>query len=123
MTRVETTTERRNPPRDQLLKELTIAFARADVARISELVAKEIRWMPAGGKPVEGREAFGRAITRYGPATKLTIEHVVSDEKVGAVDGIVEFGQKRRAFCFVFEFSDIGGTKVSGITSYSTPLA
>jgi hypothetical protein len=71
---------------------------------------------------VESNSAVGKAITRYGPATHLTIEHVISHGKAGAVNGVVEFGEKRRAFCFVFEFSSARGTEVSGITSFSVPL-
>jgi len=73
--------------------------------------------------PVIGREPFCRPITRHGPASSVTIEHVISHGKAGAVNGVVEFGRKQRAFCYVFEFSNAKGTAVKAITAYSIPLA
>lgn len=123
MTRIYKDTGCGNSPKNHRLQEFVVAIAKADVSGISKAVTDEIRWAPVGRKPVAGREAFTKAITRYGPATELTIEHVISHGKVGAVNGIVEFGEKRRAFCYVFEFSNAKGTEVGSITSYSIPLA
>jgi hypothetical protein len=68
-----------------------------------------------------GAEAFCKAITRYGPATVLTIEHVICHGKAGAVNGVVEYGRKRRAFCYVVEFS-AKALKVGEITTFSVAL-
>jgi hypothetical protein len=64
----------------------------------------------------------GRGITREDPATNVTIDHVVSHGKAGAVDGMIAFGRKRRAFCHVFEFGSAKGTHVNRIISYAIPL-
>jgi hypothetical protein len=108
-----------NSPKNQLLQNLVIAFACADVSQISELVTSDVRWLPVGRKPVSGAEAISKAITRYGPATRVTIDHVISHGKAGAVNGVIEFGRKQRAFCYVFEFGSAKGSNVRGITSYS----
>ena len=52
----------------------------------------------------------------------LTIEHVLSHGRAGAVDGVVEFGNKRRAFCQVYELSNAAGSRVKALTSYSISL-
>jgi hypothetical protein len=122
MTKIETKSDCGNSPKNKLVQELTIAIAKADIARISRLVAEDVSWLPVGGKAVEGRESFVKAITRHGPATKVTIEHVISHGRAGSVNGIVEFGKKHRGFCQVFEFTNAKGTQVSAITSYSIPL-
>jgi hypothetical protein len=67
-------------------------------------------------------DAFIKAITRHRSATRLTIDHVISNGEAGAVDGVVKFGKTKRAFCFVFEFASAKGTRVSGMSSYSIPL-
>jgi hypothetical protein len=108
-------------PKDLLLQDLTVAFAHADVLRIEDFVVRDVRWLPVGSQPVSGADAFCKAITRYGPATALTIEHVVSHGKAGAVNGVVEYGRKRRAFCYVVEFS-AKELKIEEITTFSVAL-
>ena len=108
-----------NSPRNRLLEQFVIAVARADAARIAELVTSDIRWWPVGGRTVVGVKPFCKAITRYGPAHSLTIEHVLSHGRVGACDGVVEFGLRRRAFCYVVEFSNAKGSAIKEITAYT----
>lgn len=122
MTYIEEIEVREDSPKNQLLQDLVVAFARADVSRISELVAHDVRWLPVGRQPVMGVDEFCRAITRYGPATRLTIERVISNQRAGAVNGVVEFGHKQRAFCYVFEFGTAPAVEVRTITSYSIAL-
>jgi hypothetical protein len=50
---------------------------------------------------------------------ELTIHHVVSHGKAGAVDGMTKTKNgKIYAFCEVYEFSGAKGTSVREITSY-----
>lgn len=122
MTEIRKSGDCGNSPKNRLLQELVIAFARGDGSRVAEVVTEEVRWQPVGGKAVQGVETVCRAVTRHGPATRLTIAHVVSHGRAGAVDGVVEFGRKRRAFCHVFEFGSAKGDRVRGITSFSIAL-
>jgi hypothetical protein len=62
------------------------------------------------------------SVTRYGPATALSIEHVMSHGRSGAVNGVAAFGRKRRAFCLVGEFGNAKGCDVREMTSYSIAL-
>jgi hypothetical protein len=78
MTEVRRRKDCGNSPKNPLLQDLAIALARVDVSRIVELVTSDVRWLPAGRKPVFRVDAFCKATTRYGPATVLTIEHVIS---------------------------------------------
>jgi hypothetical protein len=123
VTDIETKADCGNSPKNALLQALVVAVARADSSAIAKLVAEDVCWTPVGRKPVMGREQFCKQITRHGPATRVTIEHVISHGRAGAADGIVAFGKKRRAFCYVFEFSNAKGTEVKAITAYSLPLA
>ena len=122
MTRVELGSDCGNSPKNRFLQDLTLAIARANTSKIASLLTADALWLSVGGKPVQGADAVSKALTRYGPATKITIEHAISHGKAGSVDGVVTFGDKRRAFCHVFEFSSAKATHVCGITSYSVPL-
>jgi len=119
MTRILKHADCGNSPKNQLVQDLTIAMARGDQERARALVTEGMEWVQIGRKPVVGVDAFCKAFTRYGPASVLTIEHVVSHGRAGAVDGVVEFGKKRRAFCHVYEFSNAAGSRVKALTSYS----
>jgi hypothetical protein len=121
MTEIKESKSSGKSPKDLLLQDLTVAFAHADVLRIADFVARDVRWLPVGGKPVLGAETFCKAITRYGAATVLTIEHVICHGKAGAVNGVVEYGRKRRAFCYVVEFSAKELT-IQEITTFSVAL-
>ena len=122
MTRIEASKDCGNSPKNQLLQELTIAVARANRTKIVSILTSDVSWVSVGNKPVEGADAVAKALTRYGPATKLVIEQVVSHGKAGAVNGVVTFGEKQRGFCHVFEFNSAKGTQVSGIKSYSAAI-
>lgn len=111
-----------NSPKNLLLQDLTIALARADFLCIRAIVSEDVLWTVPGRKPVSGVDAFCKAVTRHGLATQLELRHVVSHGKAGAVEGVVQFGKKQRAFCHVFEFSSAKGDRVKSITTYSLPL-
>lgn len=122
MTRIETSASCENSPKNRLLLDLVIAIGKADANHILSVLTEDASWHPVGRKPIEGREACVRAMTRYGPASRLIIEHAISHGRAGAVNGVVEFGPKRRGFCYVFEFSNAKGAQIRGVTSYSVPL-
>jgi hypothetical protein len=123
MTKINNRHDCGNSPKNRLVQDLTIAIACADASRIAALTTIDVRWLPVGRKPVTGADAICKAITRYGPATSLIIEQVISHGRGGAVNGVVEFGPKRRAFCNVFEFASAKGGRVKTVTSYSVALA
>ena len=111
-----------NSPKNLFLQNLTIAMASGNAQRISRFLTPDVVWQTAGGKPVSGVEQVCKTITRFGPATLLEIEHVITHGKAGAVNGIVQFGRKKRAFCHVYEFSSARGTAVKQITAYALTL-
>jgi hypothetical protein len=123
MTEIRNSENCGNSPKNLLLLDLTVAFAHADAPRIEDLVTSDVRWLPVGREPVLGAPAFCDAMTRYGPATVVSIEHVICHGNAGAVNGVVEYGRKRRAFCYVVEFSSAKGAKIREITSFSVALA
>lgn len=123
MTEIKKPKDCGNSPRNQTLQDLAIAIALADVYLISQLVTDDVLWRPIGAKPVSGSDAVCRGLARHGPATAITIEHAISHGRNGAVNGVVEFSRKKRAFCLVVEFTGAKGSKVREITSFSVAIA
>jgi hypothetical protein len=122
MTRVQKRVDCANSPKNEVLQELTIAMARGNEARVREFLTTSFEWLPVGRQPVAGVDAVCKALLHYGPASVLIIQHVISRGRSGAVDGVIEFGAKRRAFCNVFDFENSKGNRVRALTSYSVPL-
>jgi hypothetical protein len=122
MTIIQKSSDCGNSPKNRLLQELTIAMARGDTQRVRELVSDDVHWLAIGRQPVHGVDAFCKWISRYGAASRLTIEHVVSHGRSGAVNGVVSFGEKSRAFCHMYEFASAKGTSVKSLTSYTIAL-
>ena len=122
MIRVSGPSELPRSARSRLLQALAIALADADVPALLRLVTTDVRWQPVGRRAVSGVDAFLRTVTRYGPATMLTIDTLISEGGSGAVSGTLVFGRKRRSFCLVCTFADGDPTSIRSIVSYSQPL-
>jgi len=122
MTTIDVRVNCGNSPKSRLLVDLITAIAVADESTIAALVTADVAWHPVGRKAVHGQQAFCKAITRYGAATAVAVEHVLTHGAGGAIDGIVEFGDKRRAFCYVVDFASAKGSQVRRLTSYSVAL-
>ena len=115
-----------NSPKNIFLQNLTIAFAKGDKRSILDSVTNDIRWQIVGERLVEGKETFAEALNRLGNdrVEELTIQHVVSHGKAGAVNGISKLkNRKTVAFCEVYEFSGAKGTSVREITSYAIEIS
>jgi hypothetical protein len=109
-----------NSPKNQLVENVSVALATADVDALSEWVTDEARWEVVGGPTARGRSDLAAAVERAGreEPTAVIIEHVVTHGKAGAVSGRVAFGQRTREFCDVYEFSTARGTHVQSVKSY-----
>lgn len=122
MTEVKRSTDSNGSPRHELLQDLAIAIACAEATTLSRLVTHDVRLLRVGSSPISGADLVCAALTRYGPATQLVIDHITADAQSGALDGTVGFGRKERAFCLMITFGNAKGTVVRAITSYSIPL-
>ena len=121
MTNVMVNADCGNSPKNIFVKDLAIAFARRDTNFILGSTTDDILWNRIGQKPVQGKSDFARALEQIknDPVEELTIHHVVTHGKAGAVNGLLRSQDgKRRAFCEVYEFSNAKGSSVREITSY-----
>ena len=103
-----------------VVEAFAIAVARVDHAALQTLLTDDVRWLQIGRQPVTGRDAVLKVLDRYGPASSITLRHVVCDGHAGAVDGEVVLGRPR-GFCHVVEFdaaADAGGARIRAFTTY-----
>ena len=119
MTMVIASEECGNSPKNIFAQELTIAFARVDSKFLLESVTDNIRWNNIGGKIIEGKEGFAKALKQSKKATELIVHHVSTHGRSGLVNGILKLADHRKiAFCHVYEFGNTKGIDVNEITSY-----
>ena len=110
-----------NSPKNIFVQELTIAFARGNSKFILKSVTDDISWNVVGDALIQGKDDFAEALKERtsSPAEELTIHHIATHGKTGAVDGTVKFKNgKTHAFCDVYEFSNSKGSSVKEIASY-----
>lgn len=120
MTKVVRSNDCGNYPKNQLVENLAVALSTGDHRTVSELVTDDVQWSIVGGETLQGREAVLQALPQVAaaPVVTLTVLHVVTHGKSGAVNGTVQHRTGSVGFCDVFEFSNTRGTSVSRITSY-----
>jgi hypothetical protein len=121
MTKIIVSEDCGNSPKNIFLEKLTAAFAKRDIKYILGNVTDDIRWNIVGDTLIESKDNLAEALERMKneQVAELTIRHITTHGKVGAVDGtlVLEDG-KTRAFCDVYEFNGAKATAVKEITSY-----
>jgi len=121
MIEVHTSPDCGNSPKNLFLQKLTIAFATGDVETALDAVADDIVLDIIGEGTARGKSDFARSLTHLTSRmdTELTIEHVASHGKAGAVNGVLERNDGTTlSFCNVYEFTGAKGDRVKKITSY-----
>lgn len=120
MTKIVRSKDCGNSPKNPLVENLAVALSTGDHRMVSELVTDDVQWSIVGGKVLRGREAVLQALSKVAcvPIATLTVLHVVTHGRSGAVNGKVQHSAGGVGFCDVFEFSTPKGTNVSRITSY-----
>ena len=121
MTKVITSEDCGNSPKNIFVQDLTIAFAKGDSKFILDKVTDNVRWNRVGEELIEGNDNFVQALKKLkeNKAAQLTVHRVATHGKTGAVNGTMKLKNgKTYAFCDVYEFSNTKGEKVKEITSY-----
>jgi hypothetical protein len=88
-------------------------------------VTDDVRWNLVGDRLIEGKVKMGELLEQMknDKVTELTIHHIATHGKAGAVDGRMKFEKgKTIAYCNVYEFSSAKGTIVREISSYEIEL-
>lgn len=110
-----------NSPKRQFLKDLTIAYAKGDVAFVADSVSDDVSWRIVGGRLIRGKDDFVGALAQMkaNKAATLTIEKVITHGWDGAVSGELTMEDGTRfAFCDVYAFTSASGAGVRSIDSF-----
>lgn len=121
MTRVITSEDCGNSPKNILVQDLTIALAKRDSKVILDSVTDNVHWNIVGDKRIEGKDNFAKALEKIKneKVVQLTVHHVATHGKAGAVNGTLKLRNgKTNAFCDIYEFNNTKGMVVKEITSY-----
>ena len=112
-------------PAKQLLRDLNIAFARADVDGILDCFAGDIRWRIIGDKEIRGKAAARETLTAMADfaISELIIHSIIVDGREGAVSGLIRSESGGTvAFCDVCQFASAAGAKIKTMTSYAVEI-
>ncbi len=112
-----------NAPMKQSLRDLNIAFARADVEAILAYFSDDIRWQIVGEADLRGTEAVRAALEAMQGVVvrELTIHSIITDGREGAINGLITTEQGSIvAFCDVCRFTP--GQKIDLMKSYTVEI-
>ena len=107
-----------NSPKNVLVEALTIALAKRDARALDAALTEDVRWHVAGRAAVSGRAALDAALAAEPAIATLTIAHVISHGRAGAVNGSFEDANGAFEFCNVYEFASAKGDRVKAVTAY-----
>lgn len=121
MAKIITSEDCGNSPKNLFVQNVSIALAVSDAPTILNSVTEDIRWNIVGDKLVLGRDELAKTLAKAESdhVLELTILHVATHGKAGAVNGVAKLKDgKIRAFCDVYDFSGVKGTSLKEINSY-----
>ncbi|MEM6430697.1 MAG: nuclear transport factor 2 family protein [Deinococcota bacterium] len=110
-----------NAPRKLLLRDISIAFVENDVEMLLEHAHKDITWNRVGNSITEGKAAFEEVLLHrtLPEARELTLHHILTHGKEGAVSGTVMFNDGlQHDFCDVYVFSSTTSKLVKVLRSF-----
>lgn len=108
-----------NSPKNKFAENIAVSIELGDSAFLIEVLSQDALWELPNGALIKRDEVKAQIDTCREKPVTLTIDHVVTHGKAGAVNGTVE--QKSGAlkrFCHVIEFSTAKCEKVRRIVSY-----
>ncbi|MCY3833645.1 MAG: nuclear transport factor 2 family protein [Chloroflexi bacterium] len=112
-------------PEKQLLRDLNIAFARADVDGILACFSDDICWRIMGETEIQGKMAARATLTAMADLviSELVIHSIITDGREAAVSGVItsESGESV-AFCDVCQFASSAGEAIKKMTSYTVAV-
>ncbi|MEK5389710.1 hypothetical protein NSQ59_04900 [Margalitia sp. FSL K6-0131] len=111
-----------NAPKKYFLKELSIAFAKNDLAFIIDNITEDFNWNIVGKKLIQGKDSFVETLKQMqnNKVTELHISNIITHGYDGSVNGTFILENKKiYAFCNVYKFiSPRNNSKIKECTFY-----
>ena len=114
-----------NAPKNELLRDLNIAFAHADVEGLLAFFSDDIRWQIIGETDICGKAAVRDALEAMKDVAtrELVIHSIITHGREGAINGVITTeGGRSVAFCDVCQFASAAGTKIKTMKSYTIEI-
>lgn len=111
-----------NSPKKKLLRDLSIACAKHDLAYCLQWMVEDVEWEIVGKEQVIGKnnveKAWHQMLTHQ--VQTLHIRNIITHGNTASLDGTWSFGEQHRvAFCHVYQFQGFGPkAKIKSMTSY-----
>src|SRR5690606_1054033 len=109
-----------NAPKKEIIAELNIAWAKADVIAITDFFHPEIEWeMVDEHNTIKGISQVTLFLEnmKAAPALALHLQTVITHGKYAAARGTLQFNDQEVRFHDFYEFSSAGSKKITKITS------
>ena len=114
-----------NASNKQLLRDLNIAFAKADVQAIMPILSDDIHWHIVGEVELRGADQVRDALMQMQDVSvrELVIDSIITDGRQGAISGTVipEYGNQV-AFCDICQFASGAGGRIKSMKSYTIEI-
>lgn len=112
-------------PTSKYVKDFNIAFAKAEVQNVLDMLTEDIIWEFVGDRTHRGKAAAQAVIADMDliPAKKLKLDNVIAQDNRCVANGVIEYQRSKVGFCDVYTFSGrAGNLKIKTITSYGIDL-
>ena len=125
MTKITLPADCGDTPVKALLRDLNIAFARADVEGILDFFTDDIIWDIIGEAELRGKTSVRGALEAMADqvAEELLIHSIIVDGREGAINGVIRLEKGGSvAFCDVCLFASATGKQIKSMKSYAIEI-
>ncbi|MDO3386090.1 hypothetical protein QWI17_09605 [Gilvimarinus sp. SDUM040013] len=117
MTRLNRSADCGNSPKNKMVEDIGIALEMRDAEYVSSILDSEAVWSYTSSI-TNAAEKILATLNSLDKPVALTIDHVISHGKIGAVNGFSEHGRGEQRFCHIIEFTSTKCNRVKRIESY-----
>lgn len=114
-----------NAPKKQFVLDFTIAFVKADIKTILEMLDDNAEWNMVGTKIIKGKEGIRTELESIDlkEAQLLKIENILSHGKLCSANGEIHYPNSNIAFCNAYTFTSHSKVaKIKTLKSYSISI-
>lgn len=117
MTTISQSRDCGNSPKNRFAEQIAIALEIGDTGFLTDVLDEGVTWEAASGE-VTGCDQVLAQVKKTRKPKGLSIDHVVTHGKAGAVNGVLELDSAGR-FCHVLTFTNTKCQTLQRITSFS----
>lgn len=112
-------------PKKAVLRDLNIAYARADVDAILAHFSDDIRWHIVGAFEMRGIKQARQVLLQMQDrnAAELIIDAIIIEGSQGVISGVITPQQGSAvAFCDICQFAGAGSLKIASMNSFAVEV-